>query len=382
MSGPERLSDRALNRALLARQGLLARFQEPLVEVVEAIGAMQGQSWAALPVGLWSRMAAFGPGDLYAALERGELLWGIGIRGTLHLVSARQHPAYAAIAATTTGSWHRAIAETTPAMGDLRGALLEFAGDQPRTNEEIREFAEAWVGEHRDAIDPRELEAQRSLKWRPDLPLERIDAGAGRRELGSEGAGRSHDRPRTRRAAGGRRASSARSSMWRASTCAPSVPRQPRTSPAGSAGARRRSGSCSTGLGTSSPPSRTSGAARCYDLPEAPGPTPTPPSRRGCWARLTSTLLAYAAKRRERILPESLRDVVYQKANLQIRPTLLIDGLVAGTWSIDVRRGEATLTLRPAGELTRAAGAALSAEGTGLLEALHPSAKAHRVRAE
>jgi Winged helix DNA-binding domain len=74
--------------------------------------------------------------------------------------------------------------------------------------------------------------------------------------------------------------------------------------------------------------------------------------------------------------------VVYQKANLQIRPTLLLDGLVAGTWSIDVRRGEATLTLRPAGKLPRAASAALRAEGTGLLEALHPSAKARRVTAK
>src|ERR1700730_4321117 len=168
MSAGERMSDRALNRALLARQGLLGRFQGPLVEVVEAIGAMQGQAWAALPVGLWSRMSGFGPSDLYAALERDELVWGIGIRGTLHLGTARQHPAYAVLAAAApTGSWHRAIAETTPAMGEMRAGLLEFAADQPRTNEEIGEFAETWVGEHPDRIDPRELEAQRSLKWRP-----------------------------------------------------------------------------------------------------------------------------------------------------------------------------------------------------------------------
>lgn len=36
MTAHERLSDRALNRALLARQGLLERFDAPLVEVVEA----------------------------------------------------------------------------------------------------------------------------------------------------------------------------------------------------------------------------------------------------------------------------------------------------------------------------------------------------------
>src|SRR5580693_5758095 len=98
MSTSQCLSDRALGRALLARQGLLERFEAPLVEAVEAIGAMQGQAWTALPTGLWSRMASFEPRDLYGALERGELCWGIGIRGTLHLVSAREHPAYAAVA--------------------------------------------------------------------------------------------------------------------------------------------------------------------------------------------------------------------------------------------------------------------------------------------
>jgi len=381
MSGPERLSDRALNRALLARQGLLARFQEPLVEVVEAIGAMQGQSWAALPVGLWSRMAAFGPGDLYAALERGELLWGIGIRGTLHLVSARQHPAYAAIAATTTGSWHRAIAETTPAMGDLRGALLEFAGDQPRTNEEIREFAEAWVGEHRDAIDPRELEAQRSLKWRPIYRWSALTRVPGD---GSWGAKAPADHMTAPNPPGSRRAASIERALehvarFHLRAFGPATAEDVacwigwRTPPIRQ---------LLDGLGDELASFEDERGRALYDLPEAPRPDPdtaVPPRLLGAF---DSTLLAYAAKRRERILPESLRDVVYQKANLQIRPTLLIDGLVAGTWSIDVRRGEATLTLRPAGELTRAAGAALSAEGTGLLEALHPSAKAHRVRAE
>lgn len=40
MAAAEALSDRALNRALLSRQGLIDRFEEPVVDVVEAIGAM------------------------------------------------------------------------------------------------------------------------------------------------------------------------------------------------------------------------------------------------------------------------------------------------------------------------------------------------------
>ena len=92
-----------------------------------------------------------------------------------------------------------------------------------------------------------------------------------------------------------------------------------------------------------------------------------------------STLLAYASKRRQRILPEALRDVVYQKANLQIRPTFLLDGLVAGTWSIELRRREVTLTLAASRAIARAERSALTAEASGLLRALHPDAKAHHV---
>jgi hypothetical protein len=376
------MSDRALNRALLARQGLLTRFEGTIVEVVEAIGAMQGQAWAALPVGLWSRMSAFEPGELYAALERGELLWGIGIRGTLHLVSARQHPAYAAIAAATpTGSWHRAIAETTPAMSDLREELLEFAGDEPRTNEQIREFAEAWVGAHPAAIDPRELEAQRSLRWRPIYrwsALRRVPAG------GRWGAKAPADHQSAPDPPGSKGAPSVQDALEQVSRF--------HLRGFGPAAAEDVAG----WIGWRTPPIRElldglggelvrfedEHGRTLYDLPQAPRPDPdtaVPPRLLGAF---DSTLLAYAVKRRERILPDALRDVVYQKANLQIRPTLLLDGLVAGTWSIDVRRGEATLTLLPAGELPRAAMTALSVEGSSLLQALHPSAKGHRVTAE
>jgi hypothetical protein len=51
----EHLTSRALNRALLARQGLLEKWEIPLVEVVESIGALLAQYWPALPVALWSR---------------------------------------------------------------------------------------------------------------------------------------------------------------------------------------------------------------------------------------------------------------------------------------------------------------------------------------
>jgi hypothetical protein len=78
-------------------------------------------------------------------------------------------------------------------------------------------------------------------------------------------------------------------------------------------------------------------------------------------------------------MPHALREIVYQKGNLQIRPSFLVDGLVAGTWSAVVRRREATLTLRSESKLAHTARKGLSAEGEGLLAAIYPAAKGHNV---
>lgn len=379
MTAPERMSDRALGRALLARQGLLERLHGPLVQVVEAIGAMQGQAWGALPVGLWSRMASFTPQDLYDALGDRQLHWGIGIRGTLHLVSARQHPAYAVVSAEGgTRSWHRAIEQTSPGMDQLRGALLEFAVSQPRTNSEIGQFADAWVDEHHDAIDPREVQAQRAVSWRPIYrwsALARVPAG------GAWGAKAPTDHLAVAVTPGSARAPAIDDALAKV------VARHLRAF--GPAAAE----DVASWIGWRTPPVREildgmgETVARfedehgrmLYDLAHAPRPNPDTPAPPRLLGAFDSTLLAYVSKRRERILPEDLRDLVYQKANLQIRPTFLIDGLVAGTWSIEVRRREATLSLVAARKLARGDRAALTGEASGLLRALHPGAKGHHV---
>src|SRR3954452_22419332 len=158
------MTDRELNRALLARQGLVEPFDAPVVEVVEAIGALQAQAWAAPPFALWSRMRAFETGDLYDALARRELVVGINLRATLHLVSAREHPAYhAVVEASGVTNWRRT--EATSSDG-VREALLAFV-DTPRTGEEIAAFADAWVDAHPGAVAAEEVEHQRAYKWRP-----------------------------------------------------------------------------------------------------------------------------------------------------------------------------------------------------------------------
>ena len=90
------LTARARNRTLLARQLLLERADLSVPRAVERIAGVQAQYAPSSYVGLWSRMAGFARRDLTAALERRSVVQGTLMRGTIHLVSARDYPAMVA----------------------------------------------------------------------------------------------------------------------------------------------------------------------------------------------------------------------------------------------------------------------------------------------
>jgi winged helix DNA-binding protein len=85
------LSTRELNRALLARQFLLERSAQPLVTVVEDMGAVQAQYAPSAYIGLWSRMAGFRRHALTAALEARDLVQATMMRMTIHVASAHDY---------------------------------------------------------------------------------------------------------------------------------------------------------------------------------------------------------------------------------------------------------------------------------------------------
>jgi hypothetical protein len=98
-----------------------------------------------------------------------------------------------------------------------------------------------------------------------------------------------------------------------------------------------------------------------YDLPRAPlpsGSTPAPPRFLPMW---DSTLLAHDD--RQRILPEAYRKVVIQK-NGDVKRTFLLDGYVAGLWTVDDGRIE----LDPFEPVPRGEVHALEAEASALAE--------------
>ena len=90
------LTRRELNRALLARQLLLERATLSVPRALERLCAVQAQYSPSPYVALWSRLAGFRKEQLTRALERRQVVKASLMRVTLHLVSARDFPYYAA----------------------------------------------------------------------------------------------------------------------------------------------------------------------------------------------------------------------------------------------------------------------------------------------
>jgi hypothetical protein len=86
------LTERELNRALLARQLLLERAKLPIPRALERIGGLQTQDAKSGYIGLWSRLEGFERDDLTKALERRSAVQATLMRVTIHTISARDYP--------------------------------------------------------------------------------------------------------------------------------------------------------------------------------------------------------------------------------------------------------------------------------------------------
>ncbi len=100
------LSRRTLNRTLLTRQLLVERVRRPALEVVEHLVGMQAQEPPDPYVGLWTRIDGFDPTELSRAIEQRQAVRMGHLRGTLHLVTARDALAqYPILADVMARSW-------------------------------------------------------------------------------------------------------------------------------------------------------------------------------------------------------------------------------------------------------------------------------------
>ncbi|HUP88096.1 MAG TPA: winged helix DNA-binding domain-containing protein [Longimicrobiales bacterium] len=85
----DKITTRALNRALLARQFLLQRTSNSPLSVIEHLVGMQSQSPTPPYYGLWSRIENFQPEDLSRLIASRKVVRMTLMRTTIHLVSAK-----------------------------------------------------------------------------------------------------------------------------------------------------------------------------------------------------------------------------------------------------------------------------------------------------
>jgi hypothetical protein len=145
--GERALTQRELNRALLARQLLLQRGRMSIPKALERMGGLQAQYAPSMYIGLWSRLENFERDALTRALERRTVIQGTLMRATIHLVSKGDYwPFTAAIRGPRTAWWERVHPNADPRrMKAAATKLRRFLADGPRRRKEI----EAHLGRDR-----------------------------------------------------------------------------------------------------------------------------------------------------------------------------------------------------------------------------------------
>lgn len=109
------LTQRQLNRALLARQGLLERRALSLPEALDAMGTLQAQYAPSMYIGLWSRVADLERDAVTQALHDRTIVQGTLMRATIHLVSRADYwPLALAVRDARREMWLRATKRPAP----------------------------------------------------------------------------------------------------------------------------------------------------------------------------------------------------------------------------------------------------------------------------
>jgi CRP-like cAMP-binding protein len=310
------MTQRRLNRSLLARQGLLEPFDLPVPQVLERVGGLQAQYAPSMYIGLWSRMRSFSRDELTRALADRQVAQGTLLRGTIHLVAAAD---YWWFAAAVRDSLRAALQRELSAGAIQRRAdrLRTALADRPLRQAEIDELvgrdARRWMNLFLDLV-----RVPPSGTWQRRRADVYADATAwlGPGEVSTAGA---IDFLVRRYLAGFGPATRADIASW----CGLPV----RTV---TAALQRLDHLVLEGPG----------GTTLVDLPGAPLPDPDHPVPVRFLPTWDATLLTHA--RRTQLLPEQHRPKIFSTKTPHSFPTVLVDGAVAGTWRYAGGRVELT----------------------------------------
>jgi hypothetical protein len=361
---PTILSPRALNRALLARQMLLARVPLPASTAIERLVGLQSQIPGNPYLGLWSRLEGFRAEEVSELTEARKLVRIALMRGTLHLVSVADavqlRPVMQKVFERnmTPGSvYGRALAGLD--MDALLGLGEKILAEKPRSNKAL----EAELAPHFPGRDGHAL----SQAVRAILPLVQVT-------------------PR---------------GLWRRSGQAISTTLQNWTGeqvstddtpdavilrylaafgPASAIDVQAWSGltKLADAMERLKPrlvEFRDENGKVLYDLPDAPRPPENTAAPPRFLPDYDNVMLGHAD--RSRIVHDDHRGH-FMKENGMI-PAFLIDGFAAGSWRIDRDRDRATLRITPLVRLASGDRKALMREAEALLAFQEEDAKTREI---
>jgi DNA glycosylase AlkZ-like len=355
------LTERQLNRALLSRQLLLERARLRVVDAVEHLAGMQAQSPTAPYIGLWSRVFGFALSDLADALSSRQLVRTSLMRGTIHLVSARDCRTFNPLLRPI---FERAVqnspalppASDIPAVLAAATALLEEA---PRTLAELRVL----LATHRADLDAESMaRAARYLLPLIHVPPRGLWGRSGQARLTTIRSWLGADvDPAPRLEA----------LILRYLTAfGPATVKDMQTW-CGLTALREVVGRLD--LRTYQDPT----GALLYDLPDAVIPDPDTPAPARLLPEYDNCLRSHTDRRR--VMSDESRALLFATKNDAPMPAFLINGYVRGTWKLTRSRTTTAITLSPFGKVSKKDAAAVTAEANRLLAFTDPEFRTHDV---
>ncbi|MDQ4068424.1 MAG: winged helix DNA-binding domain-containing protein, partial [Actinomycetota bacterium] len=315
------LTERELNRALLARQLLLERARVPVPRALELMGCLQAQYAPSMYIGLWSRVHGFGRHDLTRLLEQRAVVQGTLMRVTIHLVSAGDYwPLALAVREARRALWLRTVRDRGGEHDYAKAA--EALRERLRAGPVRRAELDQLVGKGRAVGVGLWIDLVRvppSGTWerrRADLYAAAEDwLGLPPRELTREAATVHLVR---RYLTGFGPATAADAAEW---------------------GGLRTSDVQEAMDGMDLRRFATEDGRHLFDLPDAPLPDPGTLAPVRFLPTWDATLLVHA--RRKGILAEEHRPLVFNTKTPHSVNTFLVDGRVAGTWRY--QKGQVTV---------------------------------------
>jgi len=309
------LTQRELNRALLARQLLLERARLPISRALERMAGIQDQYAPNAYIRLWSCLEGFQREDLTRALERRTVVQATLLRSTIHVVSHRDFWPFAVAIRAPVREWLLRVRKPRPDERELEriaDQLRERMVDGPMRYGELDHLTRR--GWHAASAWLELVRVPPSGTWekRRAHLFQTAEHWIGPEDIGPDEA-LDHVVRRYLAAFGpAARGDIAQWAGMKLGDLAPALDRVP----------LRRF--------------RDEAGAELLDVPRAPLPDPETPAPVRFLPTWDAVLLVHA--RRTGVLPEKYRQLIFSTKMPQSVGTFLVDGAVAGTWRYEAGR--------------------------------------------